>query len=106
MKMKLVFEGWRDKYGKPVEGNERIELEMGSFHGGTTFEANVEFSADDILDFERNARFGYSATFWVPPVSVNGGEAELAVAYNAKCEEAKSLQGQIDVLIEALRKTT
>jgi hypothetical protein len=109
MKFQLVFDHWRDRDGKPVEGEKRIDLEMGSFHGGTTFDAMVDLNADDIIDMQDAALSGFSAVFYVAQDTVVDGAAQLAS--HMRLERAKlkaeiailegqvqSLEGQVEVL--------
>lgn len=46
MKIKLVFDDWRDSAGKSVYNN----LSTGEFHAGTTFDGKIEL--DEELEFE------------------------------------------------------
>ena len=99
MKLQLVFDSWRDKDGKEVSDEKRIELEMGSFHGGTCFDAMLDLASDDIIDLEAASREGFSAIFYVATDTVNDGAARLAF-------HMETQRKQQNLVIEELKRQT
>ena len=52
MKIKLVFDHWEHVGGKPVTGKERVNLSLGQFHSGTTFDGEIRLDVDDTEELE------------------------------------------------------
>ena len=64
MKIKLVFEDWRDRNHKSVYSTEKgVDLSTGDFHSGTTFNATIE--VDDPEELKESLRQGYIPVFYV-----------------------------------------
>lgn len=71
MKIKLVFEDWQ-KDGESVYSSEDgIELSLGSFHSGTTFEGNINLEKNEAIELVNAMRKGYTPVFYLiaPPSS-------------------------------------
>ena len=65
MKIDLVFDDWRKK-GKSVYLTEAgVELSMGLFHGGTTFNGSIYLDEGDAQELQRALDDGYQAVFWI-----------------------------------------
>lgn len=66
MKIRLVFDDWRNKQGESVyQTGVGIELSMGSLHSGSTFTAEVQFAADTEEDLRESLAAGYTPVFYV-----------------------------------------
>ena len=64
MEIKLVFEDWRDRSHKSIYSTEKgVDLSMGDFHSGTTFNATIE--VDDPEELKKHLRQGYIPVFYV-----------------------------------------
>lgn len=64
MKIKLVFDDWRDRSHKSVYGTEKgVNLSMGDFHSGTTFNATIE--VDDPEELKESLRQGFIPVFYI-----------------------------------------
>ena len=64
MKIKLVFDDWRDRSHKSVYGTEKgVNLSMGDFHSGTTFNATIEVDTPEEL--EESLRQGFIPVFYI-----------------------------------------
>jgi len=65
MKVKLVFDDWRRKgqsvYGKPAG----VELAMGHFHSGTTFDGEIELDDGDARELLMAMSRGFTPIFYV-----------------------------------------
>jgi hypothetical protein len=62
---RLVFEDWRDREHRSIYNTpEGVELSMGSFHSGTTFEAELELDPDDSANLAAALRDGYRPVFY------------------------------------------
>jgi len=66
MKVALVFEDWRDKDHKSVYSTMKgIDLSMGDFHSGATFEAEIELDKEQEADLKQSLEEGYIPVFYV-----------------------------------------
>lgn len=65
MKIKLVFEDWQKKGLSIYNSFEGVELTMGLFHGGTTFNGEIKLSPDDEAELRDALDKGYQPVFWV-----------------------------------------
>ena len=64
MKIKLVFDDWRDKNHKSIYGTEKgVGLSTGDFHSGTTFNATIEVNGPEEL--KESLRRGFIPVFYV-----------------------------------------
>ena len=64
MKIKLVFDDWRDHTHKSVYATEKgIELSAGDFHFGSTFNATIE--VDDPEELKNRLHQGFVPVFYV-----------------------------------------
>ena len=65
MKIKLVFQDWR-KEGKSVYATpEGINLAMGAFHGGSTFDGEINLGNWEEKELRKAIEEGYQPVFWV-----------------------------------------
>ena len=63
MKIKLVFDDWKEK-GKSIYNTEKgIELSMGQFHSGTTFNGDITLDEEDEKELRRAIFNGYRPSF-------------------------------------------
>ena len=67
MKIKLIFEDWRSRRtGFTIYQTEMgVELGMGPFHSGTTFDAEIILDAAEAAELEIDMRHGYDPIFKV-----------------------------------------
>lgn len=66
MKIRLVFDDWRDKKHQSVYSTQDgIDLSMGDFHAGTTFEAEISLNAEQEAELRDALREGYVPVFYV-----------------------------------------
>lgn len=57
MKIKLVFEDWRDPTGKNIYSTEEgIRLSAGDFHSGSTFTGTIDLDIEQEEDLRRGLR--------------------------------------------------
>lgn len=65
MKIRLVFDDWR-MHGTSVYNSETgIELSMGDFHSGTTFDGTIELDDSDEEELNRAIKAGYQPAFYL-----------------------------------------
>jgi len=65
MKIKLVFEDWQ-KNGESVYSTANgIDLTLGDFHSGTTFNGEIELTKDQEEELNDAMAKGYYPVFWV-----------------------------------------
>lgn len=65
MKIKLVFYDWKQK-GKSIYHTKKQEwLSKGDFHGGSTFDANIQLDAWQEKELREAIDKGYQPVFWV-----------------------------------------
>ena len=76
LQIKLVFEDWQKRDGESVYDTEKgLELSLGDFHSGTTFNATIQVDLDDSLDLIAAVnQEGYTPVFSVFSVTVPGEE--------------------------------
>ena len=65
MKIKLVFNDWQKDGGSIYNTEEGINLSMGDFHSGSTFDGEIIVNADQKLELEKAMEAGYQPTFWM-----------------------------------------
>lgn len=67
VKVKIVFEDWKDQETRRSIYNtkEGIELSMGDFHSGTTFDGTMEFSEGEVKELKRAIKDGYHPVFTI-----------------------------------------
>ena len=66
MKVRLVFDDWRNSEHESVYATEKgIELSSGCFHSGTTFEAEIQLDAEDAEELQAALDNGYRPVFRV-----------------------------------------
>ena len=61
MKIKLIFDDWRNKKQKSVYP----KLSMGDFHSGSTFNGEIDLSPEQEAEFRENLEADYRPVFWV-----------------------------------------
>lgn len=65
MKIKLVFDDWKFK-GKSLWGTVTgVDLSMGSFHSGTTFDGKITLDSEQHEELKTALREGYTPSFIV-----------------------------------------
>lgn len=65
MKIKLVFSDWQLR-GKSVYNTEKgIQLSLGQFHSGTTFNGEIILDEDDEEELKQALKDGYEPVFCV-----------------------------------------
>jgi hypothetical protein len=68
MKIKVVFDDWRERGGNSVYQTEKgMDLSAGQFHSGTTFEGSIELNPDDEKELADAMADGYAPAFYVIP---------------------------------------
>lgn len=65
MKIKLVFHDWCKLCKSIYSTEEGIELSLGDFHSGTTFDAEIELDEGNEKELKRAIKNGYQPTFYV-----------------------------------------
>lgn len=68
MKIKLVFDDWRKRLKSIYSTKEGIELSMGDFHSGTTFNAEIELNIEQEEDLKEALESGATPVFYVSAV--------------------------------------
>ena len=63
MKIKLVFFGWRNRRLEKVSGSERMLLETGEFHPGSSFEGTIEVDEGGKEEMVTAWKEGFSQVF-------------------------------------------
>jgi hypothetical protein len=59
VKVKLAFDDWQDKQCKSVYSTEvGIELSMGNFHSGSTWDGEIEIDETDLRDIKKSISKG------------------------------------------------
>ena len=65
MKIKLIFEDWKNQ-GKSIYSTEAgIHLSMGDFHSGTIFYGQINLDAEQHDELKRALRDGFTPSFVV-----------------------------------------
>ena len=68
MKIKLVFTDWQNHEFKSVYATEEgIELSIGQFHSGTTFDGEIDLSEPEMKELELASKKGYRPIFELMP---------------------------------------
>lgn len=68
MRISLVFEDWRGADHKSIYSTEKgVELSLGSFHSGTTFDADILLPPDEARNLADALAGGYRPVFYVVP---------------------------------------
>ena len=65
MKIKLVFLDWQKGGESIYSTDEGVELSMGLFHSGTTFEGSIVLDPEDAQELAEAIKQGYQPCFWV-----------------------------------------
>lgn len=65
MKIELVFYKWKGRRLVEVSGGKRINLEMGDFHAGSTFKAEVGLTCSQEEELKKAMVKGYKPIFMV-----------------------------------------
>ena len=63
IKVKLVFDGWILSEGKTFDSKDTIEASMGSFHYGSTFNADLYLRRDEIQEIKEQIKKGLRPRF-------------------------------------------
>ena len=70
MKVKLVFERWENTQGENVGHTEEgIELSLGIFHAGSTFDAEITLDDSEADELRESLGRGFRPVFYVPESS-------------------------------------
>jgi hypothetical protein len=65
MKIKLVFDDWREM-GKSIYQTEAgVQLSMGLFHSGTSWPGTIELDTEDADELAAALAAGFQPVFWV-----------------------------------------
>ena len=64
MKIKLVFDDWRNKEGRSIYNRDE-RLSVTDFHGGSTFGGEIKLDAEQEAEFREYLEAGYRPVFWV-----------------------------------------
>jgi len=73
-RIKLTFDEWELPEGKYLDSKDTIEAILGSFHSGTTFNADLYARKDELEDFEEQIKKGFRPKFIVITKSQEGTE--------------------------------
>lgn len=65
MKIKLVFDEWRNRQQWRVSGAEYGELAAGDFHSGTIFMADLDVDEEQAQALQQALNRGYAPVFYV-----------------------------------------
>jgi len=64
MKIRMVFDDWRNSKGKSVYGTEH-ELSYGDFHSGTIFEGEIDIDAESEEELKEAMEKGFVPVFYL-----------------------------------------
>jgi len=67
MKIKLVFYDWLAAGLRCPLGSEKMNLEAGDFHGGSTFPGTIDLDEEQEKELSMALREGWQPLFWVMP---------------------------------------
>jgi len=66
MKIKLVFDDWRNKDHQSIYNTEEgVDLSTGDLHSGSSFKAEITLDEECSEDMKRALEAGYVPVFWV-----------------------------------------
>lgn len=69
MKIKLVMNDWyiaaQNKTVREVDVEQEIELTLGHFHSGTTFDGTIELDEGDEKELRRALKQGHEPRFYI-----------------------------------------
>jgi len=65
MKIKLVFDDWRRGMKSIYQTEEGIEMSMGNFHSGTTFNAEIILDSEEEKDLRESLKSGATPVFYI-----------------------------------------
>jgi hypothetical protein len=65
VRIKLVVDDWQKKGVSIYSTPEGVELTMGSFHAGTTFDGEIKLNPEDEAELKEALDKGYQPVFWV-----------------------------------------
>lgn len=65
MKVKLVFYDWLTASLRVPLAIERLNLETGVFHSGSTFQAEIELDSEQEKELNMALRHGFRPIFWL-----------------------------------------
>jgi len=69
MKIKVIFEDWKEN-GKSIYSTEKgVELSMGSLHSGSCWEGEIDFDPDTELELKERGK--YRAIFEIVEVKTD-----------------------------------
>lgn len=64
MKIKLIFDDWRDRNNKSIYNTEKgVELSIGPFHSGTTFDGEIVLPQENVEELRIAIQEGYKPVF-------------------------------------------
>jgi len=103
MKVKLIFDDWKKGF-ESIHGTERgIDLEMGSFHGGTTFNAEIELNKWEEKDFEEALKEGITPYFYMDKDTLRKEKQIRVFINNCKIYNVSEFYKMKKVLIKVLK---
>jgi len=68
MKIKLVFNDWQKDCKSIYQTEKGTDLSSGSFHSGTTFDAEIGLDKEDTAELQKAIENGFTPVFYVVPV--------------------------------------
>jgi len=67
MKIRLVFDDWKKDYKSVYNTEKGVDLSMGPFHSGTTFEAEIDLHESEEKELKKAMEEGFVPHFYVIP---------------------------------------
>lgn len=65
LKVEFVLHDWLGQKGSIYQTEKGVELSMGSFHSGSTFQGTITIPADEVESMVRAIREGNRPVFWM-----------------------------------------
>ena len=65
-KVELVFDNWECN-NLTIDSKDLVEASLGSFHSGTTFNADLYLTKDELNDLEEQMKKGFRPRFVIYP---------------------------------------
>jgi len=65
VKIKLIFQDWQNqKFESIYSTTEGVQLSMGDFHSGTTFDGEIKLNKEQEIELKQYMQQGYRPVFW------------------------------------------